>query len=283
MYSLGQVFDAHSEDMTDPSGKTIRVITSGAVRDVARILGTSPREAEISSLEAGIWPMRYERNRGTLGSGGQLRLLRSHAAVVGLGGLGGLAAELLVRAGIGKITVFDPDCYDETNLNRQLHSLADNLGESKRASTSARLRDIDPHVDVREYGEVAGLQDGTDKMAGVDIVLDCLDSVSDRLLLVEICRFLQVPMIHGAIAGYSGQIAVVHPGDRILEILYDSGGDTEQGIEVSTGNLGPTAATVASIQVSEAIKVLTGTGHLASGGVLLVDLYRGQFEKVPLA
>ena len=283
MTEITALLEEYSEEYLAPTNEEIRAITTLDAAEVARRAGCTPREAEVAALEMGIWPLRYERSRGTLGTEGQLGLLRSSAAVIGLGGLGGLAAELLARSGAGKLLVFDPDTYDDTNLNRQLHSTESNLGCGKAEETRKRLIDINGGIEVRaipsrcDVDEVALLHD-------VDIVLDCLDSVGDRMTLVETCKTLNKPLVHAAIAGMAGQLAVIHPGDEILKILYGSAAEERQkGVELETGNLGPTAAALAAMQAAEAVKILSGVGTPLRGSVLFVDLYLGSAEKVDLA
>lgn len=101
-------------------GHPYSVVSIKDCQEAALLGGISTIDAEILALSTGICPMRYERNIGTFGFDGQKRLLESSAAVVGLGGLGGLITELLARAGVGRLVLADGDVFSESNLNRQL-------------------------------------------------------------------------------------------------------------------------------------------------------------------
>ncbi len=284
MYSLGQLFDSYSCEYRDAAGQARRGISIEGAEEIASRLGCSRREAEIAALEAGIWPLRFDRNRGTLGIVGQVRLLKSRASVVGLGGLGALVAELLARSGVGSLRLSDPDCYDETNLNRQMHCAEGNMGASKFEETRRRLWAIDGALSIEYCDAISDRDEGVQSLAGSDVVMDCLDTLGDRLTLAQVCRILGVPMVHAAIAGFSGQLSSIYPDEDTLKILYgEPCEDRNRGIEVETGNLGPTAAALASLQAAEAIKIISGIGDPVRGGVLLVDLYGGRFERVDLS
>ncbi|MFO7941103.1 MAG: HesA/MoeB/ThiF family protein [Bacillota bacterium] len=282
MESLSALLEANCREYRDAAGRPIHCITSRDVGLVAKRSGFSRGEVEISALESNIWPLRLERNRGTLGTRGQRALLRSRVAVLGLGGLGGLASELLVRAGVGKLLLADPDVYEESNLNRQIHSSEENLGTSKLAASERRLRGVCSGVEIESVRPISDVPDGVAKLEGVDLALDCLDTLSDRRILADVCSEADIPMVHAAIAGFTGQLAVIRPGEGILNSLYE-GAEENRGIEVETGNLGPTAATLASLEVNEAIKILTGIGRPAYGCLVLIDLSNGSFERVELS
>ncbi|MDZ7761578.1 MAG: ThiF family adenylyltransferase [Desulfovermiculus sp.] len=92
--------------------------------------GVSCRDVQQGALGEGILPLRYLRNYGTMGLQGQAALLSSTAAIVGVGGLGGLIAELLSRMGVGHLVLIDGDCFEDNNLNRQLFATEETLGKS---------------------------------------------------------------------------------------------------------------------------------------------------------
>ena len=118
----------------------ISVITLGKVDALAGQFGLTRREAEIALLELGVLPRRYLRNYGTVGLGGQLILLRSSVAVIGLGGLGGYIVEGLARVGVGRLILVDGDVFCDHNLNRQLFSSEENLGQAKASVACSPLK-----------------------------------------------------------------------------------------------------------------------------------------------
>ena len=128
----------------------------------------------------------YSRTAALIGEEGILRLQRASVAVFGLGGVGGYAAEALVRAGVGAVTLVDGDVFLESNLNRQLFALKSTLGKNKAEAAAARLSDINgaAHIIVKPFffnKETAGEFNFKD----FDYVIDAIDSVADKVLLIE--------------------------------------------------------------------------------------------------
>ena len=141
-------------------------------------------------------PDQYSRTRLLLGSEGVDRLRSAHVALFGLGGVGGYAAEALARAGIGHIDLIDNDTVSLTNLNRQLLALHSTVGQYKVDVAAARIRDIDPTIEVRTFKtfylpETANQFDFTQ----YDYVLDAIDTVTGKLALMQQARDAGVPII----------------------------------------------------------------------------------------
>jgi tRNA A37 threonylcarbamoyladenosine dehydratase len=141
-------------------------------------------------------PDQYSRTRLLLGSEGVDRLRSAHVALFGLGGVGGYAAEALARAGIGHIDLIDNDTVSLTNLNRQMLALHSTLGQYKVDAAAARIRDIDPTIEVRTFKtfylpETANQFDFTQ----YDYVLDAIDTVTGKLALMQQARDAGVPVI----------------------------------------------------------------------------------------
>ena len=230
------------------------------------------RRLEQALLEAGVVPRRYLRNLGTIGLEGQRKLLGARVGVAGLGGLGGLAAELLARAGVGELVLVDPDIVSDDNLNRQLLATEANLGQSKVEAARQRLSEVNSATTVLVHQQRGDAATFREFFAGVSAVVDALDTVPARLDLQDAARHLGVPLIHGAIAGWSGQVTTVFPGDPGLETLYGPRETAaERGVEALVGNLSPTPALVAAAQVQEVIKALTGIGQPLRRKLLILD------------
>jgi hypothetical protein len=132
----------------NPAGESYRCLSLEDTVSLAGRLGLTRRELEIAALEAGVIPDRYQRNLGTIGIAGQIKLLRARAGIVGAGGLGGFAVELLARCGVGRLTVIDSDSFDTTNLNRQLYALEGGLRLNKAAAAAHRVEGINGAVEV---------------------------------------------------------------------------------------------------------------------------------------
>ena len=236
----------------------------------------SIRSVEYFALEKGIWPCRYQRNRGILGIEGQQSVLKSKAVVVGLGGLGGHVAEQLSRLGIGEIVGVDPEIFDETNLNRQIFSNEENLGQKKAGEAEKRLKMINKGVKLKccavKFGELPD-----DLWKNVNIVFDCLDNIGDRLALAEKCSEENVPLVHGAIAGWYCQVGVVWPGAKMLEKIYRRQGI---GLEKSIGTPVFTAAFAASLMVTQGIKILAGKGTKQKSELFFYDLCNNEINSI---
>ena len=236
----------------------------------------SRREAEIAALESGILPRRYLRNYGTVGLDGQLALLCACAAVIGLGGLGGYAVEGLARMGVGRLVLVDGDVFADHNLNRQVLSWEQHLGEFKSEVARDRVLCINRAVEVEIRTEYATSESLPGVLSGVDVVIDALDRLPTRITLQDAARQLNVPMVHGAIAGGMGQVMTILPGDPGLRALYGDGPVPEHGAEVELGTPAASPMMVAALQVHEAVKVLTGTGVLLRGRIMFIDAMSGE-------
>jgi molybdopterin/thiamine biosynthesis adenylyltransferase len=240
--------------------------------------GCSCFQVEEAALTLGILPARYQRNRETIATADQLTLLRSHVAVIGCGGLGGYVVEELARLGVGHLVVIDPDYFEEHNLNRQLFSLPANLGHAKVAAAQKRVAALNPAVTLLPLQEALGIVNGPELLAGVQLAVDCLDSITVRLELAEVCEAVSIPLVHGAIAGWYGQVTTQFPGDRTLQTLYQNRLE-RKGVEQKLGNPAFTPAVIASLQVAEACKLLLGHQDTLRHRLLSVDLRQMQFHE----
>jgi molybdopterin/thiamine biosynthesis adenylyltransferase len=216
-------------------------------------------------------PRRYLQNIGALSPREQFRLMESHVLVIGLGGLGGYAIESLARLGVGHITGVDKDVFEETNLNRQLLSETGNLGKNKAGAARQRLRRINPNIAFTAIAaDFESL--GIETFRSCRLVFDCLDNIPGRRRLARRCAEAAVTMVHGAIAGWCGQIAVCPPKSQLLEKIYAEA-RRPYGEEIKSGSLVMTAAVTANLMVAAAIPILLG--QPAKAGLHLFDL-RGQ-------
>ena len=249
----------------------ISVLVLDKVDTLAGQIDLTRRETEMALLEMGVLPRRYLRNYGTLGIEGQLALLRSSVAIIGLGGLGGYVVEGLARMGVGQLTLIDGDVFNDHNLNRQLLSSEENLGQTKASVARERVRRINRSIETSHHPCYATRENLPDLLAGVDLVVDALDRLPTRLMLQDVVNQLGLPLVHGAIAGGMGQVMTILPGDAGLRALYGDGPVPEHGAEAELGTPAASPMMVAAWQVHEAVKVLTGKGTLLRGRMLLMD------------
>ena len=218
---------------------------------------------------------RYDRNK-IFSRTQQEELSEKKAAVIGCGGLGGYAAELLARAGVGHIVVCDGDVFDETNLNRQLLCTEAMLGKNKAEAAAERIKEVNSEVEAEAVCCNLTAENAGEILAGCEVVIDALDSVKGKLMLQKVCRQQEIPMIHGAISGWFGQITTIFPGNDTLSLVYGEGAEVSQ----EYGNPSFTPAMTASVQVSEALKVMLGMDALLMRKLLFIDLLTNDFQIV---
>lgn len=236
------------------------------------------RKVECFALECGAVPNRYSRNVGTVGLDGQRRLLGACVVVVGMGGLGGHVVEALARLGVGRIVGADGDVFTEGNLNRQLLCEVGNLGASKVAQAAARVARVNPAVEFVAHAEPFQTLDD-EALAACDLVFDCLDSIPARGELARRCEHAGVVLVHGAIAGWSGQVGLCTPGSGMLEKIYEG---EKRGAEKQLGNLPFTAAVAANLMVAEGVRLLLGEPVPDGRRLQFFDLLGGDWETIEL-
>ena len=202
----------------------------------------------------------------------QQRFKDAKITVIGCGGIGGEAIEMLARMGVGKLTVVDEDAFDFSNLNRQtLASVAD-LGLDKSAVAKEKVRLINPYVEVKNFNTHVDETNINEIIEGADIVIDALDNVLTRVIVSRKAGEMKIPYIHGAIHGTLGQVTVFMPeGDKTYEEMFNlpsKGKELNQDVLEALGNvtsgvppvIGPTPNLVACLEAMEAFKIITGTG-----------------------
>jgi len=225
---------------------------------------------------------RYEKNMGTIGADGQRKLSGSCAAVIGCGGLGGWIIELLARAGIGKLIVVDGDVFSESNLNRQILCTEKNIGRNKSEEAVLRIAVVNSSVKVKSIPLFLNEDNANEILTGCDIAFDALDNIRSRIILCGAARALNIPVVHGAIAGWVGQISVIMPHCKLLLDIWEKMKDGK-GIETELGNPPFSPSIIASLQVSEGIKYLIGEKeYLSCENLLYVDMFENRLVKIKL-
>lgn len=238
------------------------------------------KERSLALLAAGEMPERYLRNAGTVGVEGQIKLLNAKAVIIGAGGLGGGIVELLARMGVGYLRVVDGDTFAPHNLNRQLLSSEENLGTEKSLAAVGRVAKINSDVEVEAVNAMLDAGNAEKLLSGMDIVVDALDNIKCRFILQETAEKLGIPLVHAAIAGFTGQVSTIFPGDPGLKALYKSADGNDKGIEVKLGNPAGTPAIAAALQVQEVVKVLAGFGEPLRNKVLYFDTEYNIFQLI---
>lgn len=222
---------------------------------------------------------RYIRNMKTISKEENEKLIKFKVCVIGCGGLGGYIIEMLGRLGMGYITVVDKDVFEESNLNRQILSDEISLGKSKAQSAKERMNIVNSQIKINAIDEEINEDNIRRIIENHHIVIDALDNIKARFLLQEACDNLRIPLIHGAISGWYGQVSTILPGDKTLDYIYKN---KEKETNNELGNPSFTPANIASIQVSEAIKVLLNKGDILSDKLLLVDLLYNEYNVIDI-
>ena len=244
--------------------------------------GRSPAEAVKEALLSGIVPRRYSKNLTALTLEEQRLICDSTVLVCGCGGLGGIMVQLLARAGVGRLRLVDGDVFAESNLNRQLLSDRSVLAQSKVRVAEHTVGMINPFVVVEAVEETLDHTNADQLIQGTDLVLDALDNIEGRRLLGATARRLGVPFIHGAVAGWWGQVSTFLPDSgHDLSNIYGSM-RSRDAAEQDLGVLGPTAAIIGGLQTLEAVRLLCGRPPAYSGRLLYLDGENGRMGAMPL-
>jgi len=265
-----------------PAG-ALQTLSVADVRQLAQEAGVGPHAVELAALEAHVLPARYLRNFGTLGWEGQARLLRASVAIIGAGGLGGWIIEGLARMGVGHLVIVDGDAFEDNNLNRQTLCWEATLGQAKVEAARERVAQVNAGVQVTALCLWATADNLPELLRGVEVVVDALDELPTRLMLQKVCGGLGVPMVHGAIGGYIGQVTTILPGDAGLCALYGEECVPERGAEVEWGNPAATPMMVAAWEIQEVVKLLAGKGEILRGRLLFMDAESGCVEMFQLS
>ena len=270
-----------STQLTRPDGSSYLALLSDAEERLSNTLGLSRRQVQICALQRGVVPERYCRNNTTLSCAEQIRLLNSHVAVIGQGGLGGTVTEILSRIGVGRLTLVDGDVFEESNLNRQVLATSDTLGVHKAEAGKKRVKIVNPAVEVTPFTEYLVEKNSERILNGCDIAVDCLDSIDSRFTLVEGCRVKGIPMVTAAIGGCTGQASVVFPGDTTLQNIYGPPqGRPQKGAEKELGTLPHAAMLMAAIECSEIITILCSGSSNLRNKLLLASIQDHTYETV---
>lgn len=276
--ALATAIREHSKAATLPNGEKGKVIDITSVAELSKVHATAGHVIEAEAIRAGVIPTRYLRSMDSITADDQITLLESRLAQVGLGGLGGTLLELFLRLGIGQIHAADGDHFEESNLNRQILSSPQTLNKPKAEAAAARGKLINPSVSLKADNVFLTQQSLPDFLKDVDIVIDALGGLETRLALQKAASNARIPMVTGALAGWTGYVSVVLPGKQGPADLMGR----DNGAEEQLGCPAPAVTLFASIMATEAVKVLTGKSSLLTGSMLIIDLQTLSFDTVSL-
>src|SRR5215471_19116579 len=230
---------------------------------------------------------RYSRHLliPEIGEEGQLKLLDSRILLIGAGGLGSPASLYLAAAGIGRLGIVDADVVDETNLQRQIVHSTNSLGEPKVDSARRTIEALNPDVQVVAYKERLTSENVERILAdGWDVIVDGADNFPTRYLVNDASVWHDIPVVHGSIYRFEGQVTVFLPGDGpCYRCLFPQPPPPELAPSCAEGGvLGVLPGIVGSLQASEALKLLLGIGEPLIGRLLLFDALTAEFNEVSI-
>jgi molybdopterin/thiamine biosynthesis adenylyltransferase/rhodanese-related sulfurtransferase len=230
---------------------------------------------------------RYSRHLliPEVGEEGQLRLLDSRILLVGAGGLGSPASLYLAAAGVGRLGIVDADVVDATNLQRQIAHSTDSLGEPKTDSARRRIESLNPDVEVVAFRERL-TSENIDRILepGWDVIVDGADNFPTRYLVNDASVWHDIPVVHGSIFRFEGQVTVFKPGEGpCYRCLFPQPPPPELAPSCAEGGvLGVLPGVIGSIQATEALKLALGIGAPLVGRLLLYDALSGEFQELKL-
>jgi adenylyltransferase/sulfurtransferase len=230
---------------------------------------------------------RYSRHLliPEVGEEGQLKLLDSRVLLIGAGGLGSPASLYLAAAGVGTLGIVDGDVVDETNLQRQIvHSTA-RLGQPKVRSAAETIEALNPDVNVVQFEERL-TSENADRIigAGWDVIVDGADNFPTRYLVNDASVWHDVPVVHGSIYRFEGQVTVFKPKEGpCYRCLFPQPPPPELAPSCAEGGvLGVLPGVIGSLQANETLKLALGIGNPLIGRLMLFDALTATFDEVAL-
>jgi molybdopterin/thiamine biosynthesis adenylyltransferase/rhodanese-related sulfurtransferase len=228
---------------------------------------------------------RYSRHLliPEIGEAGQLKLLDSKVLLIGAGGLGSPASLYLAAAGIGTLGIVDADIVDESNLQRQIAHSLDTLGTPKVDSAKRAIEALNPDVNVVTYRERL-TSENIDRILddGWEVIVDGADNFPTRYLVNDASVWRGIPVVHGSIYRFEGQVTVLKPGEGpCYRCLFPEPPPPELAPSCAEGGvLGVLPGMVGTLQTNEAIKLAAGIGEPLVGRLLLLDALSTEFNEV---
>ncbi|MFE6506847.1 adenylyltransferase/sulfurtransferase MoeZ [Nocardioides sp. NPDC057767] len=230
---------------------------------------------------------RYSRHLiiPDVGMDGQKRLKNAKVLVIGAGGLGSPALLYLAAAGVGTLGIVEFDEVDESNLQRQIIHKQSTVGQPKADSAAAAIREVNPYVEIVLHDVRLDNDNVREIFTGYDLIVDGTDNFATRYMVNDAAYFLGIPYVWGSIYRFDGQASVFAPtltdDAPCYRCLYPE--PPPPGMVPSCaegGVLGVLCASIGSIQVNEAIKMLTGMGEPLVGKLMIYDALEMEYRKL---
>ena len=221
-----------------------------------------------------------------LGVEGQQRLADGSALIVGIGGLGSWAAELLVRAGVGRIRLVDDDCVDLTNIHRQSLYTEKDANEHTLKITAAanHLREINSNCTIETVFARMDRLTAEKMVEDIDVIVDGTDNFPARFIINDCAIKKSKPWVFAGILGTEAQVMTIIPGRTpCLRCLLNSPPECNNQTCRQSGVLGPAVAMIAAFEASEALKILSGNADKAGQSLLKLDLWETIIKQIDVS
>lgn len=219
---------------------------------------------------------RYHRQIMLFGEAGQERLKAARVVIAGAGGLGCPVATYLAVAGVGHLRIIDHDTVERTNLNRQILHWEKDIGIAKTGSAGEKLMAINPDIEIESVRATIDEKTAPALFRDADAIVDAMDNYPARYLLNHLACEFGIPLFHGGIRGFDGQVTTIIPGKTACLSCIFPKAPPEEIFPV----IGVTAGVIGTIQANEVLKYLLGTGELLRNRLLIWDGLRSDLETI---
>ncbi|HEX2395629.1 MAG TPA: molybdopterin-synthase adenylyltransferase MoeB [Bacteroidales bacterium] len=226
---------------------------------------------------------RYSRHiiLQNVGIEGQIKIRNGKVLIVGAGGLGSPVALYLAAAGVGTLGIIDGDVVDTSNLQRQVIHFTEDIGKPKVISAREKIQQINPDVNVITYQELLASDNINRIINDYDFIVDGTDNFPIKFLINDACVLAGKPFSHGGILRFEGQTMTYTPGNACYRCVFRNPPPPKAVPTCSqAGVLGSIAGMLGTIQATEVLKYLTGTGELLTNRFLIFQALTMEFRNV---
>jgi molybdopterin/thiamine biosynthesis adenylyltransferase len=231
--------------------------------------------------------LRYSRHilLDEIGIEGQQRISDSRVLIVGAGGLGSACAPYLAAAGVGTLSIMDHDVVELTNLQRQIIHNSNAIGKPKVDSAKTMLQQLNPLIKIIPLQEKATLETLQNKVANVDIVVDCTDNFKTRHLINQLCVLHKKPLVSGAAIQWDGQVSVYNLQDdqaACYACIFPQEQSFEEVACSTMGVFSPLVGFIGSLQSAQVLQLITQSGEPLINQLVMWDARHNSMTKIKL-
>ena len=213
---------------------------------------------------------------------GQKAISDGRVRIVGAGGLGSPVALYLAAAGVGHITIMDADIVSLSNLQRQIIHTTPDIGRLKVDSAREKMSAINPGIEIETIAEFLSPENATELISRHDLVVDCCDNLTSRLLGNDTCIGQKKTYVNGAVNRCSGPLYTYTPGAASYRDYFDTSAPVDEPPCALNGILNTVVGVIGSLQATEAVKILARTGDLLTDRLLIFDAITMTFTEFPI-